>query len=68
MKPVELAKDIFWIGAVDYNKRNFHGYSRSPRGTTYNSYLVRDEKNVVIKRNLNDVKCTFLRVVYNYLK
>ena len=33
MKPVELAKDIFWIGAVDYNKRNFHGYSRSPRGT-----------------------------------
>ena len=41
MKPVELAKDIFWIGAVDYNKRNFHGYSRSPRGTTYNSYLVR---------------------------
>ena len=46
-EPVELAKDIFWIGAVDYNKRNFHGYSRSPRGTTYNSYLVRDEKNVV---------------------
>ena len=27
MKPVELAKDIFWIGAVDYNKRNFHGYT-----------------------------------------
>ena len=50
MKPVELAKDIFWIGAVDYNKRNFHGYSRSPRGTTYNSYLVRDEKNVVLTR------------------
>lgn len=47
MKPVELAKDVFWIGAVDYNKRNFHGYSRSPRGTTYNSYFIRDEKNVV---------------------
>ena len=54
MKPVELAKDIFWIGAVDYNKRNFHGYSRSPRGTTYNSYLIRDEKNVVFDTVDND--------------
>lgn len=47
MKPVELCKDVFWIGAVDFNKRNFHGYSRSPEGTTYNAYVVRDEKNVV---------------------
>ena len=47
MKPFELAKDVFWIGAVDFNKRNFHGYSRSPRGTTYNAYLIKDEKNVV---------------------
>ncbi len=47
MKPVELTKDIYWIGAVDFNKRNFHGYSRSPQGTTYNSYLVCDEKNVI---------------------
>lgn len=47
MKPVAMSKDIFWIGAVDFNKRSFHGYSRSPHGTTYNSYLIRDEKNVV---------------------
>ena len=47
MKPFALTDDIFWIGAVDFNKRNFHGYSRSPRGTTYNSYLIRDEKNVI---------------------
>ena len=47
MKPVQLKEDVFWIGAVDYNKRNFHGYSRSPQGTTYNSYLITDEKNVI---------------------
>lgn len=47
MKPVELSKDVYWIGAVDFNKRNFHGYSRSPEGTTYNSYVILDEKNVV---------------------
>ena len=44
MKPVEIKKDIFWVGAVDWNSRDFHGYSLSPRGTTYNSFLVLDEK------------------------
>ena len=48
MQAVEIKKDIYWIGAVDFNKRNFHGYSRSPRGTTYNAYLIKDEKNVLL--------------------
>ena len=47
MKPVELAKDIFWIGAVDYNKRNFHGYT-TERGSTYNAYLIMDEQPTLI--------------------
>ncbi|MEF2145772.1 MAG: flavodoxin domain-containing protein [Desulfovibrionaceae bacterium] len=48
MKPVEIKKDIFWVGVVDWNKRNFHGYSKSPLGTTYNNFLIRDEKNTLI--------------------
>ena len=32
---------------VDYQSRDFHGYSLSPRGTTYNAYVVKDEKNVL---------------------
>lgn len=48
MQPVEIKKDIFWVGAVDWNSRNFHGYSLSPQGTTYNAFLVRDEKTVLI--------------------
>ncbi len=47
MKPLEIKKDVYWIGATDYNKRNFHGYSLSPRGTTYNAYCITDEKKVV---------------------
>ena len=47
MKPVELKKDIYWVGAVDFDIRNFHHYSRSPEGSTYNAYLVCDEKNVL---------------------
>ena len=47
MKPLEIKKDFYWVGAVDYNKRSFHGYSRSPQGTTYNAYALLDEKNVI---------------------
>lgn len=47
MKPELLKDDIFWVGAVDFNLRNFHHYSRSPQGSTYNAYLVKDKKNVL---------------------
>ncbi|MCH5276371.1 MAG: MBL fold metallo-hydrolase [Desulfovibrionaceae bacterium] len=47
MQPVLLKPDIYWVGAVDYNLRNFHHYSRSPQGSSYNAYLVRDEKTVL---------------------
>ncbi|NDY41952.1 FprA family A-type flavoprotein [Dissulfurirhabdus thermomarina] len=43
MQPVEIKKDIFWVGAVDWNIRDFHGYS-TWKGSTYNAYLVMDEK------------------------
>jgi len=47
MQPVEIKKDIWWVGAVDYDIRDFHGYARSPDGTTYNAYLIKDKKNVL---------------------
>ncbi len=47
MKALEIIKDVYWVGAIDYNIRDFHGYT-TPRGTTYNSYLITDEKTVLI--------------------
>ena len=47
MKPVEIAKDIFWVGAIDWNVRDFHGYS-TDQGTTYNAYLILDEKITLV--------------------
>ena len=44
MQPIALKNDIYWVGAVDYDHRDFHGYSRSPIGSTYNAYVVKDEK------------------------
>lgn len=42
-----IAPGVFWVGAVDWNIRDFHGYA-THRGTTYNAYLVVDEKIALI--------------------
>jgi len=44
---VELKKGIYWVGAIDWNLRDFHGYVTG-RGATYNSYLIIDEKVTLI--------------------
>ena len=43
MAEVQLREGIYWVGVVDWGLRDFHGYS-TPRGSTYNAYLVVDEK------------------------
>jgi flavorubredoxin len=66
MQPVEVKKGIYWVGAVDWNVRDFHGYSL-PKGTTYNAYLVMDEKitlfDTVKKPFVNDLICNISRIV-----
>jgi len=49
MSSVKVLEDIYWVGAVDWNIRNFHGFTYSThRGTTYNAYLVVDRKIALI--------------------
>ncbi|OAT85211.1 FprA family A-type flavoprotein [Desulfotomaculum copahuensis] len=49
MPAVEILKDVYWVGAVDWNIRYFHGPAYSThRGTTYNAYLIRDEKTALV--------------------
>src|SRR4030066_1431539 len=47
MNKVSLAEGINWVGVVDWNIRDFHGYITS-RGTTYNAYLIQDEKTALV--------------------
>ncbi len=47
MDKVMLAENIYWVGVVDWNIRDFHGYV-TQRGSTYNAYLILDEKNVLV--------------------
>ncbi len=47
MAKVELTEGVYWVGAVDWNLRDFHGYT-TPRGGTYNAYLIIDEKIALV--------------------
>jgi flavorubredoxin len=47
MTPIEIAEGIFWVGVVDWNIRDFHGYSTKD-GSTYNAFLVLDDKIALI--------------------
>jgi len=45
----ELTKGVYWVGVVDWGIRHFHGHELSThRGTTYNSYLICDEKIALV--------------------
>ncbi|HTZ16989.1 MAG TPA: FprA family A-type flavoprotein [Dissulfurispiraceae bacterium] len=47
MKSIELKNGIYWVGAIDWAVRDFHGYE-TPRGTTYNNYLIFDEEITLV--------------------
>ncbi|MGB9847509.1 MAG: MBL fold metallo-hydrolase, partial [Desulfotomaculales bacterium] len=47
MQPVEIKPGVFWVGGIDWDLRSFHGYL-TPRGTTYNAYLLIDEKITLV--------------------
>jgi anaerobic nitric oxide reductase flavorubredoxin len=54
MNKITLAEGINWVGVVDWNIRDFHGYV-TQRGSTYNAYLIQDEKTALV----DTVKHTF---------
>ena len=46
---VELKKGVHWVGVVDWGLRLFHGHELSThRGSSYNAYLIQDEKTVLV--------------------
>lgn len=47
MRAIQISPNVYWVGAIDWNLRDFHGYA-THRGTTYNAYLVLSEKPTLI--------------------
>jgi flavorubredoxin len=42
-KAIRISDHVWWVGAIDWNIRDFHGYM-TKRGSTYNAYLVLADK------------------------
>lgn len=54
LNAIEIAPKVWWVGGLDWNERQFHGYT-TERGITYNAYLIMDEKVTLI----DTAKATF---------
>ena len=45
----KLTEGVYWVGVVDWALRQFHGHELSThRGSSYNAYLIVDEKTVLV--------------------
>jgi len=44
---VRLTERVYWVGAIDWDIRDFHGY-RTARGSTYNAYLILSDKITLV--------------------
>ena len=60
MKAVEIKPDIYWVGAIDWGVRDFHGYV-TPNGTTYNNYLIMDEEITLVDTVKHDFSDSYHR-------
>lgn len=44
---VKITDDVYWVGAIDWAIRDFHGY-HTGRGSTYNAYLIISDKVTLV--------------------
>lgn len=64
MGAVKVLDNIYWVGAVDWNIRHFHGNTyETQRGTTYNSYLIVDEKITLVDTVLGSFYDEFIEKI-----
>lgn len=47
MSNTRLVNNIEWVGYIDWDVRDFHGYT-TDSGSTYNAYLIKDKKTAII--------------------
>lgn len=46
-KAVRITDRVWWVGAIDWNIRDFHGYT-TKQGSTYNAYLVTADRITLV--------------------
>ncbi|MFH0916505.1 MAG: FprA family A-type flavoprotein [bacterium] len=60
MKPREVRPGVYWVGAVDWDRRLFDSLIPLPEGTSYNSYLVRGSEKTVLFDTVDPAKTQVL--------
>ncbi|HHW47772.1 MAG TPA: MBL fold metallo-hydrolase [Clostridiaceae bacterium] len=61
---IEIKKNIYWVGIKDWSLRKFHGHELSThRGSTYNSYVIKDGKTVLVDLVWNPYKEEFAKIL-----
>jgi len=64
MKPREIKPGVYWVGAIDWDRRLFDSLIPLPDGTSYNSYLIRGSEKTAL---IDTVDSTMLDVLINHL-
>ena len=49
----KIARNVFWVGAKDWNRRMFVALIPLPQGTSYNAYLVKGEEKTALIDTVN---------------
>lgn len=52
----EIKKDIYWVGAIDWDRRLFDELIPLPEGTSYNSYLIKGKKKTALIDTVDPTK------------
>ena len=63
----KITEDLFWVGANDRRLAMFEGVYSVPAGVSYNSYLLNDEKTVLIDTVDKAVRQRFMENVHHVL-
>ena len=64
MKPREIRRGVYWVGAIDWDRRLFDALIPLPDGTSYNSYLIKGGKKTAL---IDTVDPTMKDVLINHL-
>ena len=64
MKPREIRPGVYWVGAIDWDRRLFDALIPLPDGTSYNSYLIRGSEKTAL---IDTVDPTMEEVLINHL-
>lgn len=65
----QIVNNIYWVGKNDWETRKIHGSEYSTnRGSSYNSYLIKEEKNVLIDTVYQPYASTFIENLKNEIE